>query len=124
MGQHKKLPCKKCGQPRKDASISKLCYQCYKQKRKDDAKISIQIKQLHKIKGAEWKKERNKPFQKDNTNKLTQKVKVEICKQSPIKRHHFIIDSDHIGICKWCKLVRDYNKLQPKFNNKRNFGTL
>lgn len=118
--KHKHLPCIKCGQLRKADSVTKLCYPCYKQKRIDDANTHKQQKSSVKS---------NQP-QLDNKTKQTEykKVRVEICNKSPNKRHYFIIGSQshnhNIGICKWCKLVRDYNKLQPTFNKTGNFGTI
>ena len=115
------LPCIKCGQPRKSDSINKLCYACYKQKRIDDAYTHKQ--EIQKKREKIWQAEKeSKERDRQNKQRLYKPIPIEICNKSPNKRHYWIIDSNNIGTCKWCSLIRDYKKLQPNFN--KSFGTI
>ncbi len=99
---HKKYPCRNnCGGTTvKHGSLCLSCYNkvLYAKAERQQAEINRQKEERLKVQA-----------------KLHKPAKLQICPKSPDKRHFEIINSDKIGVCKYCGRKKDYNKLQDKY---------
>lgn len=89
-------PCRSCGNPIKRQNG--LCITCYNKAVQENA---------------ERKEADNKRRKIANEKRLHVKFgdpQKSICPKSPDK-HHLEIITDNIGVCKYCKRTKDYNKL-------------
>lgn len=95
INHHKSFPCRnKCGNKvRKEGDLCQLCYD----------KLALQA-------GEKRQQEKDKRTQtrNENTMERLKPHKVETCLKSPTQRHHWLIDSKNIGMCKYCGKKRNF----------------
>ena len=91
----KMYPCVSCGKPM--SRKGSLCINCYTEKLKE-RKISYENKKKEKI-----------DRELERLKRLDAKFKQDIC---PINgAHHWIIDSNNIGQCRYCKAIKNFGVL-------------
>jgi hypothetical protein len=110
-GVHKKVPCPICGNPM--IKQSGCCYQCYlKTKRKptkkveQKKKVSAKVKITNKLIVEHLKKTTVKA---QPPEPKTKKQNIIICEKNPNKLgHHWILDKDNFGVCKYCGVQKQH----------------
>jgi hypothetical protein len=83
-----------------------LCLQCYREKQRKEA--------LARAARQEAEKEERRKRKIERIMKRFPSPVVEICPESPSQRHHWYLDSNNHGVCRYCRAEKDFAAQIPE----------